>query len=104
MPDLYWQQAEPEDIDAWEFQKSVDSKSWDYVEGVSDASQCSTCFTAFVHESDEGFYYRARSVSLDGSVSDWSPPMRVPEHDFMVGVTFCVIFLFSLVRMRCSNG
>ena len=98
MPDLYWQQAKPESIDSWEFQKSVDSDSWDYVESVSDASQCLTCFTAFVHEEQEGFYYRARSVTPSGSVSDWSLPMRVPEPDVIVGLILGVLFLLIFYK------
>ena len=100
MPRIYWQQQYSGEVEAWEFQRSVDGQTWEWVD-VTDASLCETCFTAQVFDDAPAAYYRARSISADQEVSAWSNRITLPEpsHDVMVAFTFvCLIILYYFTR------
>ncbi len=100
MPEIYWQQERQEEIDSWEFQRSTDTRDWSWVD-VSDASQCETCFTALIFEEVNSPYYRARSISTTGEVSDWSNTITLPEprQDVMLLVSFiCLLLVYYFTR------
>ena len=100
MPRIYWQQQYSGEVEAWEFQRSVDGQTWEWVE-VTDASLCETCFTAQVFDDKSPAYYRARSISAEQEVSEWSNRITLPEpnHDVMVAFTFvCLTILYYFTR------
>ena len=100
MKRIYWQQEQPGEVEAWQFQRSVDGQTWEWVD-VTDASVCETCFTAQVFDDGPPAYYRARSISVEQDVSEWSNRITLPEpsHDVMVMATVaCLLILYFFTR------
>ena len=102
MPMVYWHQSTSDDVELWEFQRSIDGTNWEWVQGVSSAGNCATCFEAELYEDGVPAYYRARAVGFDQQQSEWSAAITVPEHDTMVGITVGIIFLLYLFIHKTS--
>ena len=85
MPMIYWHQSTSEDVELWEFQRSIDGNNWYWVEEVSSAGDCATCFEAELYGESNPAYYRARAVGFNQEPSDWSAAITVPEHNMILG-------------------
>mgnify|MGYP003627159225 FL=1 len=100
MPMIYWHQSTSEDVELWEFQRSIDGNNWYWVEEVSSAGDCATCFEAELYGESNPAYYRARAVGFNQEPSDWSAAITVPEHNMILGTIIGVIVLFYLFTIK----
>ena len=101
---VHWHQAEPEQVNAWEFQfQRVGSQEWEWVQRVDPVDGCVDCFQATVELPRTALLVRSRSIG-SVEVSEWSrvlPVHSVPEPGFtialMIGV-LCLALLGWMIR------
>ena len=95
-----WHQAEPENVDAWEFQfQRVGNDDYEWVVRVEPVDGCVNCFEAIVELPETALFVRSRSVGPTGE-SEWSVPMPVhpvPEPGFTTALLIGAIW-FALLR------
>jgi hypothetical protein len=106
MPDkeLKFSQPDSQLVESWEFQYSKDRTNWEFVTSVNPVDGCTDCFQVTVQVPDENItYFRSRAIGYDGTASDWSNVVALPETPAVLSVSLGVVLLMHLFKRYSSS-